>query len=222
MININKIVTIFSLLIILVLNDDVDCDSKTTAGSRIRTLMVKNDPPLNKSNKKILQIKSIPGYPGSRSDVYEILMEPYYFYIEKKGVAEIKSYDEEEILVNGPEGKLMFQQLPEGLRINGTITGLPFGIYKLHINERGLLSKGCKSSGGNYNPYKVDHLTLDPLEDIGDLVEFEAEDKITQINVLSKYLTLTGANGVIGRAVVVENAQDSYQSFPVCGIIGVA
>lgn len=68
MININKII-IFNLLII-VLNDNVDCDSET--------LLVKNDP-LNKSNKKILTIKSIPGYPGSRSDVYEILMEPYYF-----------------------------------------------------------------------------------------------------------------------------------------------
>lgn len=157
-------------------------------------------------------------------------------------MAEIKSYHNEEILLNGPQGKLMFQQLPEGLRINGTITGLPFGVYKLHINERGVLSKGCKSSGENYNPYKVyrivfciiiflnknyklqvDNSTLDPLKDIGDLGEFEAEDKITQINVLSKYLTLTGANGVIGRTVVVENPQDSYQSFyPVCGIIGVA
>ncbi|KAG8042759.1 hypothetical protein G9C98_005399 [Cotesia typhae] len=199
-------------LLIIVLNDNVDCDSET---------LVKNDR-LNKSNKKILTIKTIPGYPGSRSDVYEILMEPYYFYIGKKGLAEIKSYDDEEILLNGPQGKLMFQQLPEGLRINGTITGLPFGVYKLYINQRGLISKGCKSSGGHYNPYKVDHLTLDPLEDIGDLGEFEAQDKITQINVLSKYLTLTGANGVIGRTVVVENLQDSYQSFPVCGIIGVA
>lgn len=31
------------------------------------------------NNKKTLVVKSIPGYPGIRSDVYEIYMEPYNF-----------------------------------------------------------------------------------------------------------------------------------------------
>lgn len=30
-------------------------------------------------NDRTLFIRSLPGYPGTRSDLYEVYMEPYYF-----------------------------------------------------------------------------------------------------------------------------------------------
>ena len=30
-------------------------------------------------NDRTLYIRSLPGYPGGRSDLYEVYMEPYYF-----------------------------------------------------------------------------------------------------------------------------------------------
>lgn len=30
-------------------------------------------------NDRTLYIRSLPGYPGARSDLYEVYMEPYYF-----------------------------------------------------------------------------------------------------------------------------------------------
>lgn len=57
--------------------------------------------------------------------------------------------------VEGPRGLLTLEQLPNGVRIYGTISGLAKGLHGFHVHEKGDLSKGCASAGPHFNPYLV-------------------------------------------------------------------
>lgn len=49
------------------------------AGPYDRTADSMNDRTADSMNDRTLYIRSLPGYPGTRSDLYEVYMEPYYF-----------------------------------------------------------------------------------------------------------------------------------------------
>lgn len=49
------------------------------AGPYDRTADSANDRTADTVNDRTLFIRSLPGYPGTRSDLYEVYMEPYYF-----------------------------------------------------------------------------------------------------------------------------------------------
>ncbi|XP_057320971.1 superoxide dismutase [Cu-Zn]-like isoform X2 [Microplitis mediator] len=193
----------------------------------------------NGDNKKILVVKSIPGYPGLRSDVYEIYMEPYDFQIGIKAIAEIKDYEDNGTpKINGPKGKIMLKQLNNGIEIIGTIKGLDSGLYRLYINEKGQLYMGCKSSGMEYNPYTVTnkegpHNKVDPLQNFGYLgdirVDNDKNNEPTEINMMNNYLTISGVRGAVGRTLVIEKIIDNENQeripeikYVACGIIGYA
>jgi len=159
---------------------------------------------------RTLYIRSLPGYPGARSDLYEVYMEPYYFSMGLKAVVELKALSEEGMPMDGPKGVLTLEQLPNGVRIMGSIMGLSPGMHGFHVNDKGDLRKGCASAGPHFNPYMTMHGSpMDPLRHVGDLGNIEANAEGTaEIDVMDHYLTLTGVRGAIGRALVVHEKPD--------------
>ncbi|XP_015595409.1 superoxide dismutase [Cu-Zn], chloroplastic [Cephus cinctus] len=161
-------------------------------------------------NDRTLFVRSLPGYPGTRSDLYEVYMEPYLFAIGLKAVVEVKALGEDGSPTEGPKGVLTLEQRPEGVRVTGTITGLTPGLHGLHVHEKGDLRNGCTSAGAHFNPYKVNHgAPSDPLRHVGDLGNIEVNaDGVADIDGMDHYLTLIGARGAIGRALVVHAKPD--------------
>ena len=54
-------------------------------------------------------------------------------------------------------GLVNFEQLSStsNIKISGSISGLPPGLYGLHVHQIGDLSNDCISSGGHFNPFNV-------------------------------------------------------------------
>ena len=67
----------------------------------------------------------------------------------------MKPYDDEGNPIDGPRGILTLEQLPNGVRIFGSIKGLTPGLHGFHVHQKGDLSKGCNSAGPHFNPYLV-------------------------------------------------------------------
>ncbi|XP_012277940.1 superoxide dismutase [Cu-Zn] isoform X2 [Orussus abietinus] len=153
-------------------------------------------------NDRTLFIRSLPGYPGTRSDLYEA--------IGLKAVVEMKSLDEDGNPVDGPRGTLTLEQMHNGVRVTGTLSGLTPGLHGLHVHEKGDLRKGCTSAGPHFNPYMVNHgAPTDPLRHVGDLGNIEAgPDGVAEIKGMDHYLTLIGVRGAIGRTLVVHAKPD--------------
>lgn len=174
----------------------------TSAGPYDRMMLEMND--------RTLFVRSLPGFPGTRSDLYEVYMEPYLFSVGLKAVVELKALGEDGAPVEGPRGELTLEQRPEGVRVTGTITGLEPGLHGLHVHEKGDLRKGCASAAAHFNPYMVNHgAPNDPLRHVGDLGNIEAgPDGVANIDGIDHYLTLIGVRGAIGRALVVHAKPD--------------
>lgn len=162
------------------------------------------------ASDRTLFIRSLPGYPGARSDLYEVYMEPYLFAIGLRAVVDVKALGEDGTPMDGPRGTLMLEQLPEGVRVTGSISGLTPGLHGFHVHEKGDLRKGCASAGAHFNPYVVNHGgPNDPLRHVGDLGNIQVgEDGVANIEGLDPYLTLMGVRGAIGRAMVVHEKPD--------------
>ena len=72
-----------------------------------------------------------------------------------RALVELKSFGKDGNSVDGPRGILTLEQLPNGVRITGTIKGLNSGLHGFHVHEKGDLTKGCDSTGSHFNPYMV-------------------------------------------------------------------
>lgn len=55
----------------------------------------------------------------------------------------------------GVDGQVLFTETPEGLLLEGSVSGLKPGKHGFHIHQFGDLTKGCVSTGGHYNPNNV-------------------------------------------------------------------
>jgi len=157
---------------------------------------------LQKSNDRTLNIRSLPGYPGVRSDLYE--------GVGLKAISDLRAYDGEGNPIDGPRGLLSLEQLPNGVRITGTLKGLTPGLHGFHVHDKGDLTKGCISAGPHFNPYLVNHGgPHDPLRHVGDLGNVQAgEDGSAQVEIIDHYLSLIGARGAIGRSLVLHEKED--------------
>lgn len=189
-------------------------------------------------NDRTVFIRSLPGLRGVRSNLYEVYMEPYLFPIGLRAIVELKSLGEDGNPVDGPRGILNLEQLPNGVRITGTIKGLSPGLHGFHVHEKGDLTKGCSSAGAHFNPYQVHHgAPNDPLRHVGDLGNIQVgEDGVAQVDGTDHYLTLMGVRGAVGRAIVIHEKEDdlgrgrtedslktgSAGSRLACGIVGLA
>lgn len=63
-------------------------------------------------------------------------------------------------------GNVTFTQEKEGgpVTVEGTVLGLPGGLFGFHVHDKGDITGGCLSAGPHFNPYKVNntyvHLTF--------------------------------------------------------------
>ncbi|KAJ8382078.1 hypothetical protein SKAU_G00028560 [Synaphobranchus kaupii] len=104
-------------------------------------------------------------------------------------------------------GQVLFKQVypKETLRVMVNLHGFPSKddqFRAIHIHEFGDLINGCESTGGHYNPLKVDHPNHP-----GDLGNFSGLHKHIRQHMRS-LATLFGERSVLGRAVVIHEKED--------------
>lgn len=129
-------------------------------------------------------------------------------------------------------GTVNFQQQPGGVMMTAAITGLPpSSVHGFHVHEKGDCSApDAMSAGGHFNPTGKPHgqMTM-PDHHAGDMNNVTADaNGNVRVSMLLPDLTVgTGANGVIGRAVVVHKDPDDYKTQPTgnaggriaCGVV---
>ncbi|RDK07721.1 superoxide dismutase family protein [Cupriavidus lacunae] len=129
-------------------------------------------------------------------------------------------------------GTVTFQQQPGGVMMTAAITGLPpNSVHGFHVHEKGDCSApDAMSAGGHFNPTGKPHgqMTV-PDHHAGDMNNVTADASgNARVSMLLPDLTVgTGANGVIGRAVVVHKDPDDYKTQPTgnsggriaCGVV---
>lgn len=116
-------------------------------------------------------------------------------------------------------GTLVFEELAEGVRLKGKITGLePKSKHGFHIHEFGDLSaKDGTSAGGHFNPHSKPHAAPEAKEhhagDLGNIVADENGE--VEIDKVLKGLRIDkGPHAVLGRAVVIHAGADDLKSQP--------
>lgn len=129
-------------------------------------------------------------------------------------------------------GTVTFQQQPGGVMMTAAITGLPpNSVHGFHVHEKGDCSApDAMSAGGHFNPTGKPHgqVTV-PDHHAGDMNNVTADaNGNARVSMLLPDLAVgTGANGVIGRAVVVHKDPDDYKTQPTgnsggriaCGVV---
>jgi len=112
------------------------------------------------------------------------------------------------------KGQVFFEQDAKGgaVRVTGKVTGLAPGKHGFHVHEFGDVSRGCDSAGPHFNPTGVDHGA--PEDDpthrhVGDLgnVVVGASGEV-EIDITDKLISLSGANSIIGRSIIVHAGED--------------
>ncbi|XP_036331868.1 extracellular superoxide dismutase [Cu-Zn] isoform X1 [Rhagoletis pomonella] len=157
-------------------------------------------------------------------------------------LAEQKSATMEAIAyMEGPivKGNVTFIQngCSENVHVHVYLTGLDPGKHGFHVHEKGDLTNGCTSTGGHFNPDKMDHgAPDDEVRHVGDLGNVEADaNGIVDTTFTDHLISLTGKRTIIGRGLVVHELTDDLGrgSHPdskktgnaggrlACGVIGV-
>ncbi|CAN5323046.1 hypothetical protein BH24PSE2_BH24PSE2_01020 [soil metagenome] len=120
-----------------------------------------------------------------------------------------------------------------GVLVTGTIEGLAAGKHGFHVHELGdCTAPDGASAGGHFNPDDQPHGGPDQAaRHAGDLGNIEAaEGGSVTLDLQDDRLAMTGAQSIIGRALVVHAQADDLKSQPsgkagarvACGVIGIA
>lgn len=134
---------------------------------------------------------------------------------------------------NEAEGTVIFSRTSEGVRVQGSLTGLSAGDHGFHVHQYGdCRAANGTSAGGHYNPAGVEHgAPGDSVRHMGDMGNITAgEDGTAQIDLIDPRLALEGSNSIIGRGVILHSGADDFTSQPsgaagsriACGQIGIA
>jgi Cu-Zn family superoxide dismutase len=135
---------------------------------------------------------------------------------------------------NKASGTLTLNSEGSAVRVTGSIQGLaPNGEFGFHIHEKGDCSApDASSAGGHFNPGNAQH--GDPKGDAhhaGDMLNARSDAQgVATVDATATGVTLgTGQpNDVTGKAIVMHEKADDYQSQPAgnsgariaCGVIG--
>jgi len=133
-------------------------------------------------------------------------------------------------------GTLTLRTEGDGVRISGELAGLkPDSEHGFHVHENGDCSAAdATSAGGHFNPAAQAHGSMDANpHHVGDMPNQRANAQgVADVNVLVHDMSLDPGSdhNVIGRALIVHEQPDDYQSQPsgnagariACGVIAAA
>lgn len=128
------------------------------------------------------------------------------------------------------KGTVTFTKVDSGVRVVADIAGLKPGEHGFHIHENGDCSApDASSAGGHFNPTGMPHGGPDSEEHhLGDMGNITADASgRTHLDRVFSFLELSGANSIVGHAVIVHGGQDDLTSQPsgnagvrvACGVI---
>lgn len=130
-------------------------------------------------------------------------------------------------------GTVTFTADGDSVKVVADISGLTPGKHGFHIHEFGDCSSADgKAAGGHFNPTNHHHGAPDASDrhegDLGN-IEADASGK-AHIDITDKVLKMTGAESIIGHAVIVHEKADDLKTQPTgdaggrlaCGVIGIA
>jgi superoxide dismutase, Cu-Zn family len=131
---------------------------------------------------------------------------------------------------NNARGEITFVQTPTGVHVTGSFTGIAYGDHGFHIHEKGDCSApDGASAGGHFNPMTMKHGARDAQErHAGDLGNLKADPYgMARLDITDDKLSLEGPNSIIGKAVIIHEKADDFQTQPTgnaggrisCGVI---
>src|SRR4030095_3344404 len=134
---------------------------------------------------------------------------------------------------NTVAGSVTFIKSGDEIKVVADITGLTPGKHGFHIHEFGdCSSSDGNSAGGHFNPTHKAHGAPDASDrHAGDLGNVEADASgNAHLEWSDKVMKLSGADSIVGHAVIVHEKADDLKTQPTgnaggrlaCGVIGVA
>jgi Cu-Zn family superoxide dismutase len=127
-------------------------------------------------------------------------------------------------------GIVTFERTSTGVVVNVVATGLvPGSVHGFHVHEKGnCASADFSSAGGHFNPEKHQHGPQTGEHHMGDMPNLNADAQGNlNVHFALPGVTLSGTNGIVGRAVIVHAGPDDYATQPAgnsgsriaCGVI---
>jgi len=130
-------------------------------------------------------------------------------------------------------GEVTFTAEADGIHVVGSFSGLAFGEHGFHVHEKGDCSApDATSAGGHFNPATQPHAAREAsARHVGDLGNLKADPYgLARVDFIDKTLALSGANSIVGKAVIVHEKADDFTTQPTgnagarqaCGVIEAA
>lgn len=128
------------------------------------------------------------------------------------------------------KGNLKFVQRGDAVVVSGVINGLaPKSWHGFHVHEKGSCADKGNAAGGHFNPTAKQHGAHGVGEHhVGDMPPLYADSKgVATVDFTSTSLALSGANSIVGKAVIVHEKDDDVTAQPAgnagarigCGIV---
>ncbi|KAL2942290.1 Superoxide dismutase [Cu-Zn], partial [Bienertia sinuspersici] len=111
----------------------------------------------------------------------------------------------------GVSGHIYFTQEGDGpTTVTGNVSGLKPGLHGFHVHALGDTTNGCMSTGPHYNPAGKEHgAPEDEVRHAGDLGNITVgDDGTATFTIIDSQIPISGANSIVGRAVVVHADPD--------------
>ncbi|WP_413576653.1 superoxide dismutase family protein [Bdellovibrio sp. HCB290] len=126
------------------------------------------------------------------------------------------------------KGTVHFTEENGELKVETMIEGLKPGPHGFHIHETGTCEGDFTSAGGHFNPSNAKHGSLTSADrHMGDMGNLMADKKGKGNTTITIKGSLSGAEGIIGKSIIVHKGKDDLKSQPAgnagareaCGVI---